>query len=81
MLLPGCEIRSLKSEPGRRPLYHHKPIRAEGHLVHHRACRRPLYSPMEAAAVIASISRPAVHRRAARNVREIPSLIAWFRYA
>ena len=25
-------FRSLKSEPGLRPLHHHKPIRAEGHL-------------------------------------------------
>ena len=29
-------FRSLKSELGLRPIYHHKPIRAEGHLVHHR---------------------------------------------
>ena len=29
-------FRSLKSELGLRPIYHHKPIRADGHLVHHR---------------------------------------------
>ena len=29
-------FRSLKSELGLRPIHHRKPVRAEGHLVHHR---------------------------------------------